>query len=159
PWKAKSVQAACHEAGVPFTVHPGIGQDIVYSHPLFRGAAVGEASMTDFLLFASSIERLEGGVYLSVGSSVMSPMIFEKSLSMSRNVLLQAGRSLEDFTIVANDLAQIDWDWSRGEPPAGDPAYYVRFCKSFSRMGGRFLYLGLDNRAFLQGLYARVRAM
>ncbi len=157
PWKSRSIQCACFEAGVPFTVHPGIGQDIVYSHPLFHGGAVGEASMTDFLLFASSIERLEGGVYLSVGSSVMSPMIFEKSLSMSRNVLGQQGRTLEHFTIIANDLAEVTWDWSQGEPPPDNPAYYVRFCKSFSRMGGTFRYVGMDNRVFLQNLYARVK--
>ena len=158
PWKSRSIQCACHEAKVPFTVHPGIGQDIVYSHPLFRGGAVGEASMTDFLHFASSIERLEGGVYLSVGSSVMSPMIFEKSISMSRNVLRQKGESLNDFLIVANDLAETTWDWSRGEPPMDNPAYYVRFCKSFSRMGGRFEYVGMDNRAFLLNLYSRLKS-
>lgn len=157
PWKTKSIQAACYEGRVPCTVHPGIGQDIVYSHPLFAGGAVGRAAMTDFLIFAASIERLEGGVYLSVGSSVMSPMIFEKSLSMSRNVLFESGRKLDDFTIVVNDLAEVTWDWSRGEPPADNPAYYVRFCKSFSRMGGRFEYVGLDNRVFLLNLYERLR--
>lgn len=157
PWKAKSLQSVCYETGVPFTVHPGLGQDIVYSHPLFRGGAVGEAAMTDFLHFTASIERLEGGVYLSLGSSVMSPMIFEKSLSMSRNVLRQSGRKLEDFTIVVNDLSEVTWDWSSGEPPIDNPAYYVRFCKSFSRMGGRMLYVGADNRAFLLNLYARLR--
>ena len=157
PWKAKSLQSACYEMGVPCTIHPGLGQDIVYSHPLFRGGAVGEAAMTDFLLFTASIERLEGGVYLSLGSSVMSPMIFEKSLSMSRNVLRQAGKQLEDFTIVVNDLAEATWDWSGGEPPTDNPAYYVRFCKSFSRMGGRMHYVGADNRVFLLNLYARLR--
>jgi hypothetical protein len=157
PWKGRSIQCACSETGVHFTVHPGIGQDIVYSHPLFRGGPVGRASITDFLLFAAAIERLEGGVYLSVGSSVMSPMIFEKSLSMARNVLLRAGRKLDEFLIVANDLVASDWDWSRGEPPIEDPAYYVRFLKTFSRMGGRFRYAGMDNRVFLLNLYARLR--
>jgi hypothetical protein len=157
PWKARSVQAACWEAGVPFTVHPGIGQDIVYSHPLLHGGPVGRGAMHDFLVYAGAIARLEGGVYLSVGSSVMSPMIFEKSLSMARNVLRQAGGGLTDFLIAANDLADVDWDWSRGEPPVENPAYYVRFLKSFSRMGGRFLYAGMDNRAFLLNLYARLR--
>jgi hypothetical protein len=156
PWKSHSIQARCREKGIPFTVHPGIGQDIIYGHPLLSGGALGRTSMTDFLLFASAIERLEGGVYLSVGSSVMSPMIFEKSLSMARNVLARKGRSLDDFTIAVNDLARIDWDWSRGEPPMEDPAYYVRFMKSFSRMGGRLRYVGLDNRAFLLGLEERL---
>jgi hypothetical protein len=157
PWKAASVQSACYERGVPFTVHPGIGQDIVYSHPLFRGGAVGRGAMTDFLVYASAIERLEGGVYLSVGSSVMSPMIFEKSLSMARNVLRQRGKRLEDFTIVVNDLTPAAWDWSRGEPPVESPAYYVRFMKTFARMGGALRYVGSDNRLFLHGLYASLR--
>ena len=156
-WKATSLQCACIEAGVPFTVHPGIGQDIVYTHPFFRGGAVGRTSMTDFLRYASVIAELEGGVYLSVGSSVMSPMIFEKSLSMARNVRLQQGGKLDEFLIVVNDLADVPWDWSKGEPPVENPAYYVRFCKSFSRMGGRMQYIGLDNRIFLQNLYARLR--
>jgi hypothetical protein len=158
PWKAWSVQCACHETGSHFTVHPGIGQDIVYSHPMVRGGAVGRAAMTDFLLLAAAIERLDGGVYLSIGSSVMSPMVFEKSLSMARNVLRQAGRKLDDFEIVVNDLVQCDWDWCRGEPPVGNPAYYVRFLKTFSRMGGRFRYIGMDNRAFLLNLRARLGA-
>jgi len=152
-----SVQAACYRAGVPFTVHPGIGQDIIYTHPLFHGGAVGRTSMRDFLVYAETISRLEGGVYLSVGSSVMSPMIFEKSVSMSRNVARRGGAALEDFLIVVNDLAESTWDWSRGEPPTDHPAYYVRFCKSFSRMGGDLVYAGLDNRVFLTHLWAGIR--
>jgi hypothetical protein len=158
PWKDKSIQAAAYLAHVPLTVHPGIGYDIVYSHPLVRGGAVGRAAMVDFLAFAAQIRDLQGGVYLSVGSSIMSPMIFEKSLSMARNVLGQRGRKLDDFDIIVNDLAGATWDWSQGEPPATDPAYYVRFCKSFSRMGGRLAYVGVDNRIFLHNLYARLRA-
>jgi hypothetical protein len=158
PWKGKSIQAAAYRCRVPLTVHPGIGYDIIYSHPLMRGGAVGRTALADFLAFAASIRDLQGGVYLSVGSSIMSPMIFEKSLSMARNVLGQGGLKLDDFDIVVNDIADASWDWSRGEPPATDPAYYVRFCKSFSRMGGRLAYVGIDNRVFLHNLYARLRA-
>ena len=104
-----------------------------------------------------TIKIKDGRLYLSVGSSVMSPMIFEKSLSMARNVWLQKGERLDEFTIVVNDLAEAPWDWSRGEPPVDNPAYYVRFCKSFSRMGGTLRYVGMDNRVFLQNLYARLR--
>jgi hypothetical protein len=154
---SRSVQSACYRAGVPFTVHPGIGQDIIYTHPLFRGGAVGRTSMRDFLVYAQAIRGLAGGVYLSVGSSVMSPMIFEKSVSMSRNLARQDGTTFDDFLIVVNDLAESTWDWSQGEPPTDHPAYYVRFCKSFSRMGGELMYAGMDNRVFLTHLYAAVR--
>ena len=48
------------------------------------------------------------------------------------------------------DLAEASWDWAaRGEPPQTDPAYYLRFCKTFHRMGGELRYLSADNRAFL----------
>lgn len=156
-WKHHSIQCACYEKGVPFTVHPGIGQDIIYSHPHFRGGGVGRASMADFLKYAHTIQNLQGGVYLSIGSSVMSPMIFEKSLSMSRNVFLQKNKQIDDFFILVNDLAESDWDWSKGEPPVESPSYYVRFMKSFSRMGGDSRYLGMDNRLFLTNLYHRLR--
>ncbi len=156
-FKPFSIQHTCYQKGVPFTIHPGIGQDIIYSHPLFRGGAVGRASLVDFLTYAGQVHNLENGVYLSVGSSVMSPMIFEKSLSMSRNIHLQNGASLDDFSIIVNDLAEIHWDWSIGEPPPENPAYYVRFMKSFSRMGGALSYVGLDNRVFLLNLYHALR--
>ena len=44
------------------------------------------------------------------------------------------------------------WDWSKGEPPKHNPAYYLRFCKSFSRMGGTMHYLQCDNVVFLHNL-------
>jgi hypothetical protein len=47
-----------------------------------------------------------------------------------------------------------NWDWSRGEPPKDNPAYYLRFCKSFSRMGGAMKYAQCDNVAFLAHLLA-----
>ncbi len=44
------------------------------------------------------------------------------------------------------------WDWSQGEPPKTNPAYYLRFCKSFARMGGEMRYVQADNVAFLHNL-------
>lgn len=157
PFVSYSVQATCYRLGVPITVHPGIGQDIVYTHPAVHGGAVGRTALADFLAYAETVRRLPGGVYISSGSAVMSPMIFEKSVSMARNVARQEGSTFTDFLIAVNDLAESSWDWSRGEPPAGDPAYYVRYCKSFSRMGGDMEYIGLDNRAFLTNLYHALR--
>lgn len=153
PWKAYSLAAAARGAGVPFTCHPMFGHDIIYTHPASRGAPIGRTAERDFLSFVDSVSRLEGGVYLSLGSAVMSPMIFEKALSMARNVALPAGRSIDDFSIHVVDLARSSWDWSRaGEPPQDDPAYYLRFNKTFSRMGGRMHYASADNRAWLSAL-------
>ncbi len=89
---------------------------------------------------------------MSVGSAVMSPMIFEKSLSMAQNIALQKGNPIRNHFIVVVDLAPSTWDWTQGEPPDDHPDYYQRFNKTFSRMGGEMRYLALDNKAFLTGL-------
>jgi hypothetical protein len=104
------------------------------------------------------VSRLSGGVYLSVGSAVMSPMIFEKSLSMARNIARQRGGTIEDHFMLVADLAPATWDWaSAGEPPVDSSAYYLRYCKTFSRMGGTLRYLSVDNRDLLLGLRRRLR--
>lgn len=155
PFRGSSLQARARAAGVPFTGHPMIGHDILYVHPMNSGAAVGRTAERDFLRFASAVARLDGGVYLSVGSAVMSPMIFEKSLSMAQNLAAQEGKRIRDHHILVVDLAKSAWDWTRdGEPPMGDPAYYLRYCKTFSRMGGTMRYLSMDNRDFFLSLLA-----
>ena len=124
---------------------------------LASGSAIGRTGMRDFLSFAEGVSRLSGGVYLSVGSAVMSPMIFEKSLSMARNLARQRGEAIEDHFMLVADLAPSARDWAAdGEPPADDPAYYLRFCKSFSRAGGTMRYLSADNRDLLLGLCRRL---
>lgn len=156
-WKRFSAQATAYRLGVPFTGHPMIGHDIIYNHSMNHGAAVGRTAMRDFLTYVDSISRLEGGVYLSVGSAVMSPMIFEKSFSMSQNVAIREGSRIRNHFILVVDLAESPWDWSRGEPPEDDPSYYLRYNKSFSRMGGTMRYLQMDNRDFLLHLWRRLR--
>ena len=158
PFKQYGLQAAAFRLQVPFTAHPMFGHDIIYTHPLNRGAAVGRTAERDFLVFARAIADLEGGVYISLGSAVMSPMIFEKSLSMARNLADQEGRKIEDFSIFVVDLAESSWDWQKdGEPPPDKPAYYVRYLKTFSRMGGRLNYVQADNRDFLLALDRELR--
>lgn len=149
PHRAFSVQQAAFARGIPFTGHPMIGHDIIYNHPLNHGGALGRAALRDFLTFAESVSRIDGGVYLSVGSAVMSPMVFEKSFSLAQNLARQEGRPIANHTIIVVDLAESRWDWSRGEPPEDNPDYYLRFNKTFSRMGGHMFYLQADNRDFL----------
>jgi len=93
-----SLLAACADLEVPFTIHPGIGYDIIHEHPNFDGAVVGEASYTDFLIFARSIERLEVGVVLNVGSAVIGPEVYLKALAMARNVAHQEEREIRRLT-------------------------------------------------------------
>ncbi len=157
PHKEHSVQASAYELSIPCTAHPMFGHDIIYTHPLNSGAAVGRTAERDFLRFAGSVADMEGGVYLSVGSAVMSPMIFEKSFSMAQNLSGQKDGFIDNFSLYVIDLMASPWDWSTGkEPPEDNPAYYLRFCKSFSRMGGTMRYLQADNRDFFQALYNRL---
>ena len=158
PHRTFSLAANAYRRRVPLTVHPGIGYDIIYTHPLARGAAMGRGAGIDFQVFTHSVGGLEGGVFLSVGSAIMAPQIFEKALSVANNLRLQEGRGPLAPFIAVNDLVTMDWDWSRGEPPADRAAYYVRFCKSFSRMGGEMVYACGDNRAFIGHLAARLTA-
>ena len=74
-----SVLAAAYRLGVPVTSHVGIGYDILHEHPNCDGASLGEASYRDFLIFARTVQRLEGGVLLSFGSAIMAPEVHLKA--------------------------------------------------------------------------------
>ncbi len=159
-WKQASILGQAWRVGVPVTVHPGIGYDIISCHPWFDGAAVGRAAAEDFRLFAGAVDQLDGGVVLSVGSAIMAPQVFEKSLSCVHNLRLQDQRPLvARHSIYVVDLQDGGgWDWSKGEPPKTNPAYYLRFCKSFSRMGAYMNYLQCDNLVFIHQLYHELNA-
>jgi len=155
PCKEYSIQLAAYEHRVPLTIHPGIGYDIIYTHPMSCGGAIGRGALWDFLSFAESVSRLEDGVHMTVGSAIMAPMVFEKSMSMANNLAMQRiGQPISGHYLAVVDIQNGgDWDWEKGEPPMDNPAYYLRFCKSFNRMGGTLDYICLDNRAFLLNLY------
>ena len=160
PWKQTSIFGNAFLRGVPLTAHPGIGYDIISNHPMFNGAVIGRAADADFRLFGGAVEGLDGGVVLSVGSAIMAPQVFEKSLSCVNNLRLQAGRGIvRDHSIYVVDLQDGgNWDWTEGEPPKDNPAYYLRFCKSFSRMHGTMHYLQCDNVAFVHNLLHRLES-
>ncbi len=153
-WKRYSIQASAFMHHVPLTVHPGIGYDIIYTHPMASGGAIGRGAMRDFLIYADGVSRLTGGVHMVIGSSVMGPMIFEKALSMANNAALNSGsRPVHDHYLAVVDIQDGgNWDWTAGEPPMDNPAYYLRFCKTFNRMGGTLDYVCMDNTAFLPAL-------
>ncbi|HBE41647.1 MAG TPA: hypothetical protein DDW27_10675 [Bacteroidales bacterium] len=154
PFKKYSVQSAAYDLKIPFTGHPMIGHDIIYNHPLNHGAAIGRTALTDFLYYSNSVNNLEHGVCLSIGSAIMSPMIFEKALSMAQNLEIQQGRQIKNHFMLIVDLAKAEWDWAKnGEPPHDNPAYYLRYCKTFNRMGGEMHFMTADNRDFLLELH------
>ncbi|MCX7886334.1 MAG: hypothetical protein N3B01_03625, partial [Verrucomicrobiae bacterium] len=114
----------------------------------------GEMGARDFRLLAASVNTLDNGVVLSIGSAVMGPQLFEKAISCVKNLRLQANHPIVHghTTYVVDIQDNGGWDWSKGEPPKSNPAYYLRFCKSFSRTGGTMHYLQCDNLTFIHNL-------
>ena len=155
PHRGLSVLAAAWRASAPATVHVGIGYDILHEHPNCDGAALGAASYRDFLIFARTVERLEGGVMLSFGSAVMAPEVYLKALAMARNAAHQEGRAIRDFTTAVFDLVPIRGDVRR-ELEKTDPGYYFRPHKTILVRtvadGGAAYYFQGDHRATFPAL-------
>jgi hypothetical protein len=155
PHKDLSIFAAAYRLSVPATVHVGIGYDIIHEHPNCDGAALGAASYRDFLVFARTVENLEGGVLLSFGSAIMGPEVYLKSLSMARNVARQQGRTLTRFATAVFDLVPIQGDLHH-ELPETDPGYYFRPHKTILVRtvadGGESYYFCGEHRATLPAL-------
>lgn len=161
PFKHLSVLAAAYRLGVPVTAHVGIGYDILHEHPNCDGAALGSASYTDFLIFARTVERLEGGVLLNFGSAIMGPEVYLKALAMARNVAHQEGRKIRNFTTAVFDLVPIQGDYHR-ELPKTDPGYYFRPHKTILVRtvadGGESFYFCGPHRATFPALWRLLAA-
>jgi len=156
PYRDLSILAAAWQFDGPVTVHAGIGYDILHEHPNCDGAALGRSSYHDFLIFASSVEKLEGGVLLSFGSAIMAPEVYLKALAMSRNVAHQVGREIRNFTTAVFDLVPIRGDIHQ-ELPKTDPGYYFRPQKTILvrtvAEGGESFYFCGDHRATMPALW------
>jgi len=100
PNKEYSILYNAYKLKVPVTVHVAIGTDIIHQHPSCDGASVGKTTYNDFKIFAESASRLEKGVILNVGSSVILPEIFLKALTIARNL----GFKVENFTAANLDM-------------------------------------------------------
>ena len=86
-----SILLAAHRAGIPVTVHPAIGAEIIHQHPAADGSALGDTGHRDFRRLAGSLPDLDqGGAVLNWGSAVVLPEVFLKALTIARN--LHAGR-------------------------------------------------------------------
>jgi hypothetical protein len=149
PQKEISVLANAVRLGVPVTAHIGIGYDIIHEHPNCDGAALGAASYRDFLIFAETVTKLDGGVALNFGSAVMGPEVYLKALAMARNVAHQDGRSISKFTSAVFDLIPLEGD-TKTEAPKTDPRYYYRPWKTILVRtvadGGESFYVQGDHR-------------
>jgi len=152
PHAYSSVLAAGYRLQIPVTVHVSVGCDIVHEHPNCDGAAIGRASMTDFLIYAKSVENLENGVFLNVGSAVTGPEVYLKCLSMARNVARQEGRKIANFTTAVFDVQPIAGDISTA-PAKSNPHYFFRPWKTILARtvadGGKSYYVQGDHMATL----------
>lgn len=167
PHKEISIFAAAYRLGVPVTVHKGIGYDITDQHPSADFAAIGKTSGDDFLIFANSIAKLEGGVFLSLGSQVMGPEVYLKALSIARNLACQQGRGIKHFATAVFDLVSLgNWQGEknivnyRKTGVMSDPRYYFRPLKSILirtvKDGGRSFYIQGDFKHTVPCLYHKI---
>ena len=156
PHKDVSVLAAGVRLKVPVTVHVGIGYDILHEHPNCDGAALGQTSYLDFLIFSQAVTGLEGGVLLNFGSAVMGPEVYLKALAMARNVAHQEGKTIRHFTTAVFDLMPLEGD-PRHEAPKSDPRYYYRPWKTILARtvadGGQSFYVQGDHRLTVPHLH------
>jgi deoxyhypusine synthase len=100
PDRETSVLATGARLGIPVTVHVAIGTDIIHMHPTADGAAIGATSLLDFRRLAAVVAGMEGGVYLNLGSAVILPEVFLKTVSLGRNL----GHTLSNITTVNMDF-------------------------------------------------------
>jgi hypothetical protein len=155
PYREISILAAGYRLRVPVTIHIGIGQDIVHMHPNFDPCSAALASYRDFLILAQTMLKLEGGVFLNYGTAVIGPEVFQKALSMARNVAHQQRRRIIHFTTAVFDLQDIGTD-IHTEAPRTDPRYYFRPYKTILvravKEGGESFYIKGDHRLTLPAL-------
>ncbi len=150
-----SVLAACYRRAIPFTVHAGIGTDVIDQHPSFDGQAKGGCSGRDFLLYTNEVTKLtKGGVILNIGSAVTGPEVLLKAVSMAANV-----------GSVPHGILTADFDLREHEPgqmtDEAAPGYYFRDQKSVvtripQAFGGRGLYIHGDQKQTFPFLYQRI---
>ena len=119
-----SIFANAYRLNIPITVHKGIGYDIIDQHPAADYGAMGQTTGTDFLKFAQSVTKLERGVFLNLGSAVMGPEVYLKSLSMARNLARQSGKEIRHFLTANFDLIDFDDFHDEGDPTQAH--YYHR---------------------------------
>ncbi len=157
-----SILATAYELGIPATVHLGIGYDITHEHPNCDGAALGQTSYTDFLIFAEMVRGLEGGVFLNFGSAVMGPEVYLKALSMARNVARQEGQEIRRFVTANFDLHDLGGD-PHLQAPKSHPMYYYRPWKTILVRtvadGGASYYVQADHRLSIPHLHRRLAAL
>jgi hypothetical protein len=147
-----SLLAACYESNVPFTIHTGIGTDVVDQHPSFDGQAKGGCSGRDFLIYTNQIAKLaKGGVVLNIGSAVTGPEVLLKAVSIAANIgSVPHGILTADFDLRDRESEAMSDESSQG--------YYFRDQKSVvdripQACAGKGFYIQGDQKQTFPLLY------
>ena len=150
-----SLLAVCFENNVPFTIHVGIGTDVIDQHPSFDGQAKGGCSGRDFLIYTNEIARLAGGgVLLNIGSAVTGPEVLLKAVSIAANT-----------GSVPNGILSADFDLRKHESNAmsdeSSQGYYFRDQKSVvtripQAFAGKGFYIQGDQKQTFPLLFKKV---
>ncbi len=138
-----SVLAACYRRRIPFTVHAGIGTDVIDQHPSFDGQAKGGCSGRDFLIYTNEVTKLtKGGVVLNIGSAVTGPEVLLKAVSMAANVgAVPHGILTADFDLREHEPRQMTDESAAGYYFRDQKSVVTRIPQAFS---GRGLYIQAD---------------
>ncbi|MBQ3080256.1 MAG: hypothetical protein IJC48_09715 [Clostridia bacterium] len=105
---------------IPATYHIALGTDIIHQSPICDMSAIGKCTGIDFKRYAYSVSRMDGGVFLNFGSSVIGPEVFLKALSISRNL------GYDTFRITTANFDIKDLGDFRKRIGYDDPDYYYR---------------------------------
>ena len=150
-----SLQYVCYEEKVPFTVHAGIGTDVLDQHRFFDGCAKGGCSGRDFLIYTNEITKLKkGGIILNIGSAVTGPEVFLKAASMAGNTGFVPDRLITaDF-----DIRPFNPDHIRNDNTVG---YYFRDQKSIvtrvpEAYNGKGFYIEGNQKKTIPALYKKI---
>jgi hypothetical protein len=100
PHAKQSLLAEAALLGIPCTVHVAVGTDTVHMHPDCDGAAMGEATHQDFRIACTVVSKLDHGVWINVGSAVLLPEVFLKTITVARNT----GHPVADLTTANFDM-------------------------------------------------------
>jgi hypothetical protein len=97
-----SLLVAARRHKIPLTVHVAVGTDIVHMTARLNGAALGQATLDDFRILCGVVAAMAGGVWLNLGSAVVLPEVFLKTVAVARNL----GHSLDGMTTANLDFDQ-----------------------------------------------------
>jgi len=149
-----SLLVACYENNVPFTIHAGLGTDVIDQHPSFDGQAKGGCSGRDFLIYTNQIAGLtDGGVVLNIASAVTGPEVLLKAVSIDANTgNVPSGILTADFDLRDRIHETMSDESSQGYYFRDQKSVVTRIPRSFA---GKGFYIQGDQKQTFPLLYKK----